>query len=132
VTRDQLHASLGHATYAISPLAEGTAKVLGSYFAGGNYIETIDRYRQSDKQIDAALALICTYNFLLARYTWPAEVEGVLEDGLTKSSGKPWREAADVMWHHAHELVARYCEDDPDEADDDDDDGEAGAEGGAS
>ena len=54
----ELHGSLGHATYAISPLAEGTPKVLSGYFAGGNYIETIDKYRKTDKQIDAALALI--------------------------------------------------------------------------
>jgi hypothetical protein len=119
VTPAELHGSLGHATYAISPLAEGTPKVLSGYFAGGNYIETIDRYRKSDKQIDAALALICTYNFLLARYAWPAEVEARLEDGLMKSSGKPWREAADVMWHHAKELVAEFGEDEEDSADED-------------
>jgi hypothetical protein len=127
VTRDELHGSLGHATYAISPLAEGTAKVLSGYFAGGNYIETIDRYRKSDKQIDAAVALICTYNFLLARYTWPLEVEQALEDGLTKSSAKPWREAAEIMWHHAKELVGEFGEDDEDGDDDDDDDDDAAA-----
>jgi hypothetical protein len=119
VTRDELHASLGHASYAISPLADGTGKVISNYFAGGNYIETIDRYRKSDKQIDAALALICTYNFLLARYTWPEEVEKMLEDGLAKSSGKPWREAAEVMWHHAKELTAQFGEDEEEDGSDD-------------
>jgi hypothetical protein len=128
VSPDELHKSLGHATYAISPLAEGTPKVLSGYFSGGNYIETIDRYRKSDKQIDAALALMCTYNFLLARYSWPEPVEQALEDGLAKSSGKAWREAADVMWHHAHELVNQFGEDE-EEGDGDGEEGEDDGDG---
>jgi hypothetical protein len=126
VTDDALAKELAHGTYAISPLADGTGKVISGYFRGGNYVDTIDQYRKSDKAIDAALALVCTYTFLLARYSWSEAIDAAIEDGLGKASGKPWREAADVLFHHAKDvLVAKFC------GDEDDDEG-AGEDGGAS
>jgi hypothetical protein len=118
VTDEVLAKELGHGTYAISPLADGDGKVISGYFRGGNYVDTIDQYRKSDKAIDAALALVCTYTFLLSRYSWSEAIDAALEDGLTKASGKPWREAADVLFHHAKDvLVAKFCADENDDSD---------------
>lgn len=108
ITAEELRANLGHGTYAISPLQEGTAALLTSYFGGGNYIETIDKLRGAGHALDAALALICTYTYLLARFSWPEPVERELEAGLALASGKPWREVASALWTHAKELVARF------------------------
>jgi hypothetical protein len=121
VTDDALAKELGHGTYAISPLADGTGKVISGYFRGGNYIDTIDQYRKSDRAIDAALALVCTYTFLLARYSWSEVIDAAIEDGLGKASGKPWREAADVLFHHAKDvLVAKFCSDEDHASDSED------------
>jgi hypothetical protein len=126
---DELAKELGHATYAISPLADGSPKVISGYFRGGNYIDTIDQYRKSDKAMDAALALMCTYTFLLSRYSWTEAVDAAIEDGLAHAAGKPWREAADVLFHHAKDtLVAKFCGDE----DEDHEAGEGERQGDAS
>ena len=133
ITADELRKDLGHATFAISPLADGTPHVLGEFFAPGNYMETIDKYRKTDKAMDAVLALVGTCTYLLSRYAWPEEIEQAIEAALAKASGKPWREAADALFHDARELVAKFGgDDDEEEDDDDDDDGSDAEDGGAS
>jgi hypothetical protein len=120
VSGDDLAKSLGHATYAISPLEEGTPQRLGM-IGPGNYMQTIDSLRSSGKPLDAALALVGSYNFLLARYFWDEPIETALKDGLGRASGKPWREAAALLFDDAKELFAKYGKSDDEEDDDDDD-----------
>jgi len=127
VTADELKKELGHATFAISPLADGTPHVLGEFFAPGNYMETIDKYRKTDKSMDAALALVGTCTYLLSRYAWPEEIELAIEAALAKASGKPWREAADSLFHDARELIAKFGEDDDEEDGEDGEDEDGGA-----
>ncbi|MGE0871253.1 MAG: hypothetical protein AB7P03_22000 [Kofleriaceae bacterium] len=119
VTTAELHANLGHRQYAINPLVDGDPDVLDNYLGAGNYTEQIEKLRETGKTFDAALALISTYNFLLARYSWPELVASELKAGLEAASGKPWREAATVLWDHAQQLVATFSSDE-----DDDDDGD--------
>lgn len=120
VSGEELRKSLGHATYALNPRTEGTPSVLGGHLGSEKeYVQSIDRLRSTGKSMDAALALIGTYNFLLARFSWPEAIEADLVDGLTKASGKPWREAANVLFEHAKALTAKYDTDDEDEEGDD-------------
>lgn len=123
VSTEELKKSLGHATYAISPHDDGTPRVLGQYFGDCDYFETIQSFRESGKSFEAALALISTYNFLLSRYSWATEIETALKAGLALASGKPWKEAASLLYEHAAELAEEYPDDSDDEEDDDDDDG---------
>jgi hypothetical protein len=127
VSSDELSKSLGHASYAISPLQEGKGEVLSSYFYSGDYLKTIDSLRTTGKPLDAALALVSTYTYLLGRYTWPTEMAQDLEAGLTKVSGLPWREAANTLYAYTEELLDRYDEEgdeggDDEGGDDEDDD----------
>ena len=84
-------------------------------------MDTIEQLKGSDKPLDAALALIGTYAYLLACFAWPEPVEAALKGGLSLASGKPWREAANTLFDHARGLVATFADD----ADDADDDGDA-------
>jgi hypothetical protein len=120
LSSDELRKSLGHATYAISPLGEGTADKLGGFFAGGNYIESIDKYR-STQPIDAGLALVGTYYYLLATFAWPDEVVDALEQGLAETAGKPWRDCANALFDHAKAVVEQFVDEDEGDEDDDDD-----------
>lgn len=115
---EDLGSSLGHVEYALSPLTEGTPQVLSGYFGEVQYMETIDKLQNSGKPLDGALALVCTFNYLLARFSWPDVVRAELEAGLAIGSGKSWRDSAGLMFAHAREIAAKYGED----ADDDDDD----------
>lgn len=108
----ELRANLGHARYALAPLSEGQSSTLAGYFGGGDYIETIDKYRTQGKSFEAALALISSCTFLLARYAWPTEVSTALMEGLAKTGGKPWREAAALLWDHVKGIVDAFCGDD--------------------
>ncbi|MBX3182985.1 MAG: hypothetical protein KIT72_17665 [Polyangiaceae bacterium] len=126
ISGDELRKSLGHATYALDPRAEGTPGVLGEHLdAERDYGQMIERLRTGGKSLDAALALIGTYTFLVARFSWPAVVEASLVDGLTQSSGKPWREVVTLLLDHSKELISNFVSDDEDDEDDDDED-EAG------
>jgi hypothetical protein len=107
----ELAKSLGHATFAIDPHDDGTPSVLGSYLGPGNYIDTIERLKDQGKPFDAALALLSTYNFLLARYSWDEPIERELEAGLAQASGKPWRDAANLLFEHTQGLVEKFAED---------------------
>jgi hypothetical protein len=128
VTKEELRKNLGHVVYAFSPLAEGTSSTLSDYFEG-NYIEKIDELRKTGKTFDAALGMICTYNFLLARYFWPEEVENELKAGLAQASGKPWREAANLLADHARELIAKFGTDEGGEDDDEEASATSGGDG---
>lgn len=134
LSADELRANLGHARYALSPVAEGLPSLLSDYFASGNYIETIDRLRKSGKPLDAGLALVSTYNYLLARFAWPPAVATALMEGLEQAAGKSWRDAAALLFAHCKALVERFCsddegEDEDDEADDEADDGDDNDDG---
>ena len=111
VTSAELRANLGHARYALAPLAEGQPSTLAGYFGSGDYIETIDKYRTQGKSFEAALALISSCTYLLARYAWPEDVAAALMDGLAKAGGKPWRDAAALLWDHCKGLVEQFCGD---------------------
>jgi len=128
VSSEDLKKSLGHVEYALSPLADGTPQVLSGYFGEVQYMETIDKLRHSAKPMDGALALACTFNYLLARFSWPDVVRVELQAGLAIASEKAWRDAVGLMFDHAREIVAKYGEDaddDDEEEDDGDEDGEA-------
>jgi hypothetical protein len=111
VSREDLARSLGHARFAISPLAEGTSGALKNYLGPGDYTEAIRKARVTGRALDAALALVGTYAFLLARFSWPEEIEGALLEGLTLADGKPLREAASQLWVHSRALISRFGKD---------------------
>jgi hypothetical protein len=121
IPADQLRKDLGHPQYAISPNSEGTSGVLSNYFGPGEYSESIEKYRSTGKSIEAAMALISTYTFLLGRYAWAPEVDAELQKGLTEASGKPWREAANVLAQQAEHIMEEFGDDDDDEESDSDD-----------
>lgn len=106
-TTEELARNLGHAEYAISPQQEGKAESVVDYFQSGDYLKTIETLRTTGKSLDAALALVSTYTFLLGRFSWPAEISAALEAGLTKVSGLPFREAAAALYAHTLELLGR-------------------------
>ncbi len=129
VSGDELRESLGHATYALAPQSEGTPAILGEHLdPERDYGQMIERLRTGGKSLDAALALIGTYTFLVAGFSWPPVVEASLVEGLTKSSGKPWREVVTLLLDHSKELMSNFVSDDDDDEDDEDDDAE-GTEG---
>jgi hypothetical protein len=122
VSADELRASLGHAEYAICPVAEGTGKAISNFFApGNNYLDTVENLTSS-APLDATLALAGTYYYLLANFWWPTEVEDAFKAGLSEVSGKPLREAAKTLFGNAQQIVTDFV------GDDDDDDEEEGDE----
>lgn len=111
VSLEELERNLGHAEYAISPQQEGKAETLTGYFQSGDYLKSIDKLRSTGKSLDAALALVSTYAYLLGRFAWPEPIATELEAGLAKVSGLPWREAASTLFAHTEALLERYDED---------------------
>lgn len=120
VSPDELASSLVHAEYAISPRSEGTPAIISRFLGPGPYREQIDQRRASGQPLDATMALGATYYHLLTQSTWPDEVVGALQEGLAAASGRPWREAATMLFEHAATVVERFG------GDDDDDDTEGG------
>ncbi len=109
VTSEELRRNLGHAEYALSPLDEGSPALLKYFFAEGEHMKTIDQLRKSGQPLDAGLALVGIYTVLLARFSWSDEVRSEFESGLAQASGKPWREAAALLFAHAQGvLVAKF------------------------
>jgi hypothetical protein len=129
VRPEDLARSLGHAEYALSPLAEGTPPVIGRYFDGSDYIAKVDSLRTSGKSYDAAISLAVAFTYLAARYAWPTEVEHALTGALEAAAGKPWREAAQSLYEAAKALGERFGSADP-EAAEGGDEGEEDAEDG--
>lgn len=127
VGSDELRRCLGHASYAINPLHEGTPSLLTSMLGGGNRMQTTGELRAVGRYMEAALELIADYLYLLSDHSWPAEVEAALRTGLDLVSGKPWREAADALWNHANQTARVYGSHGERDRDDDDDDGESAA-----
>ncbi len=118
-----LRDSLGHATYAISPRTDGTPKALSSNLGPGDYLDTIIRLFNGGRYMDAAVALTGTYTFMLARFSWPEDVENLLLEGLAIANGTPWRESASKLLDHGRRVLAVAEGEDEDEDEEDDDDG---------
>jgi hypothetical protein len=118
VPPEELTRSLGHVQHAISPHQDGTPERLTGLLGPCNYRSTIEKYLSSGYSLEAALAMIGTYYYLLATHAWPSPIAAALKEGLDASSGKPWREAAGLMLAHAETVCALAGEDD--EASDDD------------
>lgn len=106
VTAESLRASLGHARFAVSPLAEGTEKILSSNIGPEQYVDTILQLFNAGRYMESAVGLIGTYAYLLARFSWPADVETILLEGLAAVDGKPWREATSFLLKHATQVIA--------------------------
>lgn len=128
LSSDTLHASLGFATYGVSPRRRGTPALIHRYFCRSQYMASIDERRQSSHVMDAALALTSAYLFLLSRYAWPHELEDTMKQALQAASGKPWREAAALLYEHAKTIGEKYGKDDDAEHDDADEEADASSE----
>ncbi|NUO52102.1 MAG: hypothetical protein HOV80_24890 [Polyangiaceae bacterium] len=132
IDEGMLRESLGHARYAISPMGEGTARVIVHYFGPGNYSETIKRLRASGKAMDAALALGSSFVSLLAHYAWPEDIATRVRAALDEASGRPFPEMAAILTRHARDLVDYVESAEEDEDEDGGDEGDAAeAEGEA-
>ena len=130
VAREELSRNLGHAQYSISPLAEGTGQVLKHDLGPGPYLESVDEARKSGHLMDAAMALFSTFHFLLARWSWPEPIEALMLEGIARASGKPWREAAGILWEQGAAVVALWEErfdDDEEEEDEEEEEGDGAA-----
>lgn len=122
---EELRQCLGHAHHAINPLHEGTPSLLTSMLGAGHRMQTTGELRSAGRSLEAALELIADYLYLLADHSWPSEVEAALRAGLDLISGKPWREAADVLWNHANQTARTFgSHSERDRDDDEDDDGD--------
>lgn len=108
VDATELARCLGHAQYAISPLHPGTPALLAALLGGGPRMQGAGELRAGGRSIEAALGLIALYLILLAQYSWAPEIEAALREGLDLASDQPWRDAADVLWTHAHKLAQRH------------------------
>jgi hypothetical protein len=116
---EELARSLGHLEHTLTPHTEGTRERMASLLGPGHYRETIKKLRATGYSLDAGLAMIGTYYYLLATHSWPAEIATELKAGLLASSGKPWREAAQLLLDHAEALLGDE-EDDEDEEESED------------
>jgi hypothetical protein len=105
VPREELKKSLGHAEYAISPLTDGEPSLLGNVIGKCDRMETIQQLRTSGHSFDAALGLVSSFHFLLARFSWPEAVEGAMRAALSSVSGKSWRETAAHLTDQARAVV---------------------------
>ena len=104
----QLAASLGHATYAVDPLAPGTPAILTAHLGPGAHRDRVAELRAAGDMIDAALALVATFTYLLAEHGWAADIDAALRAGLATAHGAPWAEAAGSLAVAAEEIVARF------------------------
>ncbi len=121
-----LRACLGHVTHAINPLHEGTPSLLTSILGGGGRMQKTGEHRAAGRGLEATLELIADYLYLLAHHSWPNEIDAALRAGLASASGKPWREAADLLWNHANATAKTFGSHGEQDKDDGDDDEQAG------
>ena len=104
IDRDTLRRCLGHAHYSINPLQEGTPAVLNATL-GAARMQVIGELRTGGRAMEAAVLLIADHCDLLAYYCWPAAIDARLREALDLASDRPWREAAELLWNHAHGTV---------------------------
>lgn len=122
VEETALRRCLGHARYAINPLQEGTASLLGSML-GGQRLQTSHSLRAAGRHLEAALELIADYLYLLAEHSWPEVIDRHLQAALAEVSGKPWREVATLLSQHADQTCRQYGSQGPDGPEEPDDEG---------
>jgi hypothetical protein len=108
VSPAELRACLGHATYAISPLQDGSPSLLTSILDNSERVQAVDELRAAGQMLEATLELLAAYLYLLALHAWPPQIEQRLRNGLELASAKPWRDAAELLAHHAHATVERF------------------------
>ncbi|MCL2723682.1 MAG: hypothetical protein FWD69_04510 [Polyangiaceae bacterium] len=125
---DELSMNLGYAEYALSPYQEGTPQVLKAQIGPGRYMDMVEELFKSGKSIDSALALVGTYYYLAARFSWEAAVEADFLAGLASVSGKPWRETTTALLEHAKMMSEKYGSDDEKDEDGNNGDDEPGEE----
>jgi hypothetical protein len=130
VTNEELAKNMGHVEYALSPTSEGTPSVLHAHIGDCDYMETIEGLLKGGKSMDAALALVGTYYFMLVRFSWPEEMAKDLVAGLASVAGKPWRETAAGLVEHAASLAEKYEDDEEDEDEEDEDESDEEDEDG--
>ena len=104
----ELAASLGHATYAVDPFVPGTPAMLTAHLGPGPHRDRVGDLRDAGDTIDAAIALVATFTYLLAEHSWSPDVEAALRAALASAHEKPWAEAARVLVAHAADVVARF------------------------
>jgi hypothetical protein len=92
-----LRASLGHVGYAINPISEGNASLLAKVLSGTQREQAIADHHAAGRVFESALYQAVDYLYLLAWFVWPPAVEAALREALDQASGRPLREAADVM-----------------------------------
>jgi hypothetical protein len=127
ISADELRACLGHAHYALNPLNEGTPSLLTSILGGGNRMQKTGEHRAAGRSLEATLELVADYLYLLAHHSWPNAIDAALRAALLAASGKPWREAADLLWNQANSTAKSFGS--HGENDQDEDDEEAADEG---
>lgn len=108
ITPQALRACLGHVSHAINPLHEGTPSLLTSILGGGGRMQKTGEHRAAGRGLEATLELVADYLYLLAHHSWPNEIDAALRAGLASASGKPWREAADLLWNHANATAKTF------------------------
>lgn len=107
VDEDTLRRCLGHASYAINPLQEGTPALIGSML-GGQRLQAAGAMRASGRYLEAALELVADYLYLLAEHSWPDAIDRRLQLALAEVAGKPWRELATLLWQHADQTCRQF------------------------
>ncbi|HJU37923.1 MAG TPA: hypothetical protein VJ724_00010 [Tahibacter sp.] len=123
-TRDDLARSLGHATYAINPLHDGSPSLLTKVLSGAQREQTVGDLNAAGRTLESSLYQAVDYLYLLAYFVWPPAVAAALREPLDLASGRPLREAADVMRAHATALVRNFGGHGEDDDDGDDTNGD--------
>jgi hypothetical protein len=113
----ELAGSLGHAQYAVTVMREGAPQTISEYLGPCNYTRMIDERRKGGHAMEAAVALVSTYYYLLSQYTWQPDVEAVILGGLAMSHARPWRETANALFEYNKKFVKEHGADSETNAD---------------
>lgn len=110
--------SLGHVDYAINPISEGTASMLAKVLSGAQREQAIGDYNAAGRVFESALYQAVDYLYLLAWFVWPPTVEAALREALDLATGRPLREAAEVLRARAVAIIRAHgrVEDERDES----------------
>lgn len=122
VNENTLRGCLGHASYAINPLQEGTPALIGSML-GGQHLQAAGAMRSSGRYLEAALELVADYLYLLAEHSWPDAIDRRLQLALAEVAGKPWRELATLLWQHADQTCRQFASEGQDTGEDEHEEG---------